>query len=543
MSTDSNTTAASSARETATSSTMTLTELIAKSLQRFEGRVAIEVDDEEYTYGELDSRSNAVANALTERGIEPGDRVALMMSNCLGYVIADLALLKAGAVKLPLNDMLTADEFEYMLSDSRASTVICGSNFVDTLETLQNNVETIERSIAIADADVIPESFEAFDTLETEGDTTTLPDIDIAPADPVGHYYTGGTTGRPKGVIHTHENFVMNTYSHIAELDFTGDETLLLMPPLPHSAGAFLWAAVLVGAKSVIRDGFDAKRALTDIEDKDVTWAFLVPTMIYGILDHPLLNETDTSSLETLVYGAAPMTPARLQEGIEAFGPVFVQFYGQTEVPNLITALGKDEHQLAIKNSEKQRLSSAGYPCLMVDVKIVDPKTGEIQPQGEEGEILATGPYVFEEYWERPEETDETIEDGWIHTGDVGKRDEDGYVYLLDRKSNMIISGGMNVYSTNVEEVLANHSQINQVAVIGVPDEKWGEAVTALVVPEASDALDATDIKAFANDELADYKKPKTVEFVDELPTTPYGKIDKKALREPYWENEEREIS
>lgn len=543
MPTDTNTTAPSSTRETVTGSGMTLTDAITKSLRRFEGRVAIEVDGEAYTYGELDSRSNAVANALTDRGIEPGDRVALMMSNCLGYVIADLALLKAGAVKLPLNDMLTEDEFEYMLADSRASTVICGSNFVDTLESLQNNVETIERSIASADPDEIPESFEALETLETEGDTTTPPDIDIAPTDPVGHFYTGGTTGQPKGVIHSHENFVMNTYSHLAELDFTGDETLLLMTPLPHSAGAFLWAALLVGAKSVIRVGFDAEQALADIEEKDVTWTFLVPTMIYGVLDHPLLDETDTSSLETLVYGAAPMTPARLQEGIEEFGTVFVQFYGQTEIPNLVTSLGKEEHRLAIENSEEQRFSSAGHPCLMVDVKIIDPETGEVQSRGEEGEILATGSYVFEEYWERPEETDETIENGWVHTGDVGKRDEDGYIYLLDRKSNMIISGGMNVYSTNVEEVLAEHPQINQVVVIGVPDEKWGEAVTAIVVPEDPDAVDVTDIKAFADDELADYKKPKRVEFVDELPMTPYGKIDKKALREPYWENAEREIS
>lgn len=528
---------------TAPGETMTLTDAIIKSLRKFKDRIAIEVGGQKYTYEELDKRSNAVANALVEQGIEPGDRVALMMSNSLGYVIADLALLKSGAVKLPLNDMLTKDEFEYMLSDSRTGTVIAGSNFIDTLASLNETIDTLDQLIAIADPNSIPDSFEAFETLEAEGDETVPPTVDLDAASPVGHFYTGGTTGKPKGVIQSHGKILMNIYSHIMELDLTGDDTLLFTTPLSHSAGLFLWASMLVGATSVIRPDFDPEQALNDIEEREVTWAFLVPTMIYTVLDHPALDETDTSSLETLVYGAAPMTPARLKEGLEEFGTVFVQFYGQTEVPNLITSLGKAEHRIAIEQEAEHRLSSAGQPCLMSDVKIVDTETGEEQPRGTEGEIMTTAPYVFDEYWERPEKTTETIEDGWVHTGDVGQRDEDGYVYLLDRKSNMIISGGMNVYSTNVEEILVTHPEVNQAAVIGIPDEKWGEAVTAIIVPENPNTIDEADIRSFANEELADYKKPKVVEFVDELPTTPYGKIDKNALREPYWEGEERDIS
>lgn len=518
---------------------MTLTDAMTETLSRFADRVAVEVDDREYTYRELDERSNAVANALIDRGIEPGDRVAVMMSNCLEYVIADLALLKAGAVKLPLNDMLTEDEFEYMLQDSGAPTVIAGSNFLDTLDRLAGRIETVERPIGVGDPDAVPDAVEAFETLERDGDGSKGPDVELDPVDPVGHFYTGGTTGRPKGVIHSHDNFLTCMYSHVLELDLASDDRLLLMTPLPHSAGLFLWGALLVGARTVIRNGFDPAQALADIED-GVTWTFLVPTMIYNLLDAPKLSETDTSSLGTLVYGAAPMTPARLQEGIEEFGHVFVQFYGQTEVPNLITVLGKEEHRIALERDEEQRLSSAGQPALMADVRIVDPETDEEQPRGEEGEIMATAPYVFEEYWGRPDKTEETIDDGWVHTGDVGKRDEDGFVYLLDRKSNMIISGGMNVYSTEVEEVLAEHPGVDQVAVIGVPDDTWGEAVTAIVVGVD---VDEGEILAFADERLADYKKPKTVEFVEELPKTPYGKIDKKALREPYWEDEEREIS
>lgn len=518
---------------------LTLTDALVDSLDRFADREAIRVDGETYTYRELDERSNAVANALVARGVEPGDRVALMMSNCLGYVVADLALLKAGAVKLPLNDMLTEDEFEYMLRDSGAGTVIAGSNFTDTLASLVDAVDTVERGFVI-DAD--HDRFASLADLETEGDSTAAPDVTVQPEDPSGHFYTGGTTGDPKGVVHSHDNFLQNMYAHITELGLTGDDTLLLMTPLPHSAGAFLWASLLLGATAVIRPGFDPGQALEDIEEHEVTWTFLVPTMIYTVLDHPALGTTDTSSLETLVYGAAPMTPARLREGLDAFGTVFTQFYGQTEVPNLITVMGKEEHRIAVGEGKEQRLGSAGQPALMADVKIVDTETGERQPPGSEGEIMATAPYVMDEYWELPEKTAETVEDGWVHTGDVGKRDEDGYVYLLDRKSNMIISGGMNVYSTDVEDVLITHDGVSQVAVIGVPDEKWGEAVTAIVVPDDED-LTADEIHDFADEELADYKRPKHVEFRDELPQTPYGKIDKTALREPFWEESDREIN
>ena len=522
-----------------TASAMTLTDAFVDTLDRFADRVAIRVGGEAYTYGELDERSNAVANALAERGVDPGDRVALMMSNCLGYVITDLAVLKAGAVKLPLNDMLTEDEFEYMLADSRAETVVAGPEFTETLAKLADVVDTIERGIVI-DAEV--DGFESLADLEAEGDKMEPPDVEVAPADPVGHFYTGGTTGKPKGVIHSHDNFVQNIYAHIIELDMTSSDSLLLMTPLPHSAGLFLWASLLLGSTTVIRHEFEPERALRDIEEYEVTWTFLVPTMIYTILDRPDLGDTDTSSLETLIYGAAPMTPARLREGLDEFGTVFTQFYGQTEVPNLITGLGKEEHRIAIENEKEYRLGSAGTPTLMADVKIVDTETGERQPPGEEGEIVATAPFVMDEYWERPEETTETVEDGWVHTGDVGKVDEDGYVYLLDRKSNMIISGGMNVYSTNVEEVLVEHPGVNQVAVIGIPDEKWGEAVTAIVVP-SDDDVTADEIQEFADDRLADYKRPKRTDFRGELPETPYGKIDKKALREPFWEESDREIN
>ncbi|WP_265109985.1 class I adenylate-forming enzyme family protein [Halosolutus halophilus] len=519
----------------------TLKDVFETSLRKYADRTAVVDGDRELTYEELDRRANAVAHGLVERGVGVGDRVALMMSNRLEYVVADVAVIKVGAAKLPLNDMLTPDEFEYMLRDSGTETVICGPNFTDTMASIREDLPAVETVIGIEDAS--PEGFVPFENLD--GDESEPPDQVPGEEDVAGHYYTGGTTGKPKGVLHTHDGITTNVYAHVVELGITGDDTLLLMTPLPHSAGMFLWGALVTGATSIIRPGFEPDAALELIDHHDVTWTFMVPTMIYRVLDRPDLETTDTSSLESLVYGAAPMTPARLREGLDAFGSVFCQFYGQTEVPNLITTFGKAEHRVAVESDRSERLSSAGQPCLMADVRIVDAETGDpddrVDP-GESGEILATAPYVMREYYERPEATAETVVDGWVRTGDIGRRDEDGYLYLLDRASDLIISGGMNVYSTEVEEALDEHAGIQEVAVIGVPDDDWGEAVKAVVVPRDEESLSTDEIVAFADDRLADYKKPKSIDFVDEIPKTPYGKMDKKALREPYWEDEERAV-
>lgn len=516
------------------------------SLSKYADRTAVRTPTtgESLTYADLDTRSNAVATALRDRGVEQGDRVALMMSNCVEYVIADMAVIKAGAVKVPLNDMLEKDEFRYILSDSRTETVVCGPNFVETIAALADDLPALKRVIAISDGTTsIPEEFEQFSQLEASAEGETAPDLDLASSDTVAQYYTGGTTGKPKGVTQSHGSMTLNAYAHVMEMSITGDDTLLLMTPLPHSAGLFLWGCLLTGATAVVRAGFDANQAVADIESFDVTWAFFVPTMIYRLLDLEDLEEYDTSSVSTLAYGAAPMTPARLEEGIDAFGHVFVQFYGQTEVPNLITTFGKREHEFAVEADGEERLSSAGTACLMSQVKVIDLESGEELSPGEEGEILATAPYTMEEYFERPEKTQETITDGWIHTGDVGKLDEDGYLYLLDRESDVIISGGMNVYSTEVEEAIDNHPAVAEVAVVGIPDDEWGEAVHAVIVPSSEADLTAEEIKATCDRQLADYKKPKSIEFVDEIPKTPYGKQDKVALRDRYWEEEEREIA
>jgi fatty-acyl-CoA synthase/long-chain acyl-CoA synthetase len=261
--------------------------------------------------------------------------------------------------------------------------------------------------------------------------------------------------------------------------------------------------------------------------------------MIYRTLDHEDLEEHDVSQLDTVLYGAAPITPERLEEALDVFGDIFIQAYGQTEMPDVGMVLPKADHVIG-----ERQIESCGKPAMMVDALIADPETNDEicpLPRGEAGELVMRSPYVMEGYHGKPEKTAETIVDGWLRTGDIARRDEAGYVYLLDRESDMIISGGMNVYTTEVEDVLAECPGVREVAVVGIPDDDWGEAVHAVIVGD--ECLEATEVISFADDRLADYKKPKSVEFIDEIPTTPYGKMDKKAVREPYWEESDREIN
>jgi fatty-acyl-CoA synthase/long-chain acyl-CoA synthetase len=520
---------------------LTLTGIFERSLRKYANRSAVRVDDRTLTYDALDRRANAVAHRLIERDIESEDRVGLLMSNCLEYVILDLALIKVGAVKVPLNDMLSDDEIEFILSDSEVECLICGPAFAETVNGMLDSLPALQHIIGIESTGTLPDGFETYESLA--GEAPQSPSFDVSPGDEVGLFYTGGTTGKPKGVVQTQGRLAMNALSYIIELDISGGDTMLLMTPLPHSAGAFLWGGLLSGSTTVITDGFDRESVPSIIEAHDITWTFMVPAMIYRLLDNPFLLDYDTDSLETLVYGAAPMTAPRLREGIEAFGPVFLQFYGQTELPNLITTLGKTEHALAIDGDREDWLSSAGQPCLMADIGIVDVETGQRLSPGEAGEVIATAPYAMKEYHNRPDATEETLRNGWVRTGDIGRIDDDGYLYLLDRAEDMIITGGMNVYSTEVEDVVDELDSVMEVGVIGVPDEDWGEAVKAIVVPRNGESQIREEVMNFVDGRLADYKKPKTVDKVTELPKTPYGKIDKTKLRDKYWGDDERRIN
>lgn len=518
----------------------TLKHLYESVLRRYETAPAITFGSETLTYGQLDDRSACLANALVGRGLQMADRVGVLMSNRPEYAVVDVALARAGLAKVPLNDMLSADDVEYMLDNSDASTVVVGPNFVETIRTVAPHVQTLERVVTTESTDRLElPTVDHVDTLEDFLETAdpVAPDDQVTKSTLAGVFHTGGTTGDPKGVKHTQENLALNALAHALELKIQPRDTLLLMTPLPHSAGLIMAGGLTQGSRHVITQGFDAERALTTIEDEEVSWTFMVPTMVYRVLDRLDEQDYDTSTLETIVYGAAPMKPDRLREGLEKLGSVFLQLYGQYETPDLITVLPKAAHD----PDDEERLSSCGLPTAMCEVKIVD-DDGEQAPLGQPGEILARSAYSMEGYYKMPEKTARTVDNGWIHTGDIGRMDADGYVYIVDRDSDVIVSGGMNVYSVTVEDVVQQHEQVANVAVIGVPDPEWGEAVKAVVVPDG-DIVDSDAIQSFCEGRLADYEIPKSVDIVEELPTTPYGKIDKKHLRAPYWEEERREVS
>jgi fatty-acyl-CoA synthase len=502
-------------------------------------KYALVYGEQALTYEELIKAANRVANGLKRRGVMANTRVALLMSNCIEYVISDMGIIQAGAAKVPLNDMLGEKEITHILKNSNAKVLIVDRPFFSMIEKVKNNLPELETIVAVGRNEDFPrgfiswEEFQGYESDEDVEESGSQQDIAVI-------MYTGGTTGLPKGVVHTKESITINLLSHILELCLDDDEKILLSTPLPHSAGFVLSAGLAKGATHFIEHKFEPKQVLNHLENNHITLTFMVPTMIYRVIDYINDRRPDFSHLRTILYGAAPITVERLKQGLEIFGPVFTQLFGQSEAPNFITRLRKEDHSLETAN--ERRLRSCGQPVLMAQVKIVDEHGREV-PRGTEGEIIANTPYNMSCYHNEIDKTAETLKDEWLYTGDVGMMDEDGYVYLLDRKKDMIISGGLNVYTSEVENVIQQHPDVSQVAVIGIPHSDWGEAVTAFVVPNSSVSVREEEILQFCEKHLSKYKRPKNIILIDTIPLTPYGKIDKKALRKPYWENAGRNIN
>ncbi|MCC5858943.1 MAG: AMP-binding protein [Ectothiorhodospiraceae bacterium] len=506
---------------------LTLNRIYANALPRFGDKLAMVCADDRITYRALFESACKVAHALTRQGVGRNVRVALAMSNCIEYAIADQGIIQAGATKVPLNDMLGEKEIKHIIKDSNARVAIVGKNFFEVFKSNRTAWPELETIVGIASPEECPSGFVSWQEFMAEN-VSGPPEVQVEENDLAMIGYTGGTTGVPKGVLHTQRTIALDMLSHIAELGFLDDERILLSSPLPHAAGFLMLAALLKGATHFVDVRFDTDKVIDRIEKEKVTFTFLVPTMIYRLLDRLKERNADLSSLRTVVYGAAPITVDRLREGLARFGPVFMQIYGQTEVPNLITRLRREEHR--VDESVVHRLKSCGQPVTMAEVRIIDGEGAPV-PVGESGELAVRAPYAMLGYHGLPEKTAETLVNGWIMTGDIAKQDEDGYIYLLDRSKDMIISGGMNVYTTEVENAIQGCPGVGQVCVIGVPHPDWGEAVSAFIVPEAGATLTEQDVKDHCRGELSAYKRPKMVKFVDDLPLTAYGKLDKKVLR------------
>lgn len=514
--------------------------LIDKAVARYKHKTAVKMGDESITYAQLGENSNRFANALLNLGVQHGDRIAVLMWNAIEYLYVDYGAAKIGAVKVPLNHMLVKEDIDFRMKDSEPCMAVVDDHFLPMIMELKEENACLKEVICISsDSDSLPPGVHSFNRLLNDA-SAEKPDIEVGNEDLLALMYTGGTTGVSKGVMHTHKSFVSIVYSEAFEWGLLWDEVMLVMAPLPHATGFQIPAIFIKGGMIIVTKGFDPEEMCRLVEKEKVTWAFMVPTMIYILLDFPDRKKYDLSSLRSIAYGAAPMSPDRLRRAMEEIGPVFMQGYAQMEVANQGTSLTREDHLEAFE-SHPERLKSCGQTVIMAQLRIVD-DDGKDVPVGEVGEIAIKGPHMMKGYWRRDEDTTKTVRNGWIHTGDMARMDEDGFVYIVDRKKDMIISGGLNVYSAEVEYVLMRHPALAQAAVIGIPDEKWGEAIKAVVVLREGHSVTLEELTAFCREYLSAYKRPKSIEISNEIPMTPYGKVDKKAMRSRYWAGQERAV-
>ncbi|MFC7155101.1 long-chain-fatty-acid--CoA ligase [Halomarina halobia] len=521
----------------------TLGDTLERSAAKYPSRDAVVYPrrDQRFTYAEFDERVNRLANALADLGVGKGDRVSTVLFNGSELVLTVYACAKLGAVFNPLNYRLPAGEIEFVLNDAGSSLVVLEADTREAVAGARPDLETVEEYLYVdgpaaptaegtdAPDGGTPDFARDFYEVLAGGDASR-PDADVAEDDVYAFIYTSGTTGRPKGVVHEHRDMVEHSLVCIAESGIDRNAVGLSVLPLYHCAElhANLFPRVHVGATSVIHHEFDPAAVLRAIEAHGVTQLFAAPTAWNALLQVAPEVDADVSSLEIGFYGASPM-PRRVLEGcMQEFCEDYLQAYGMTEIGPCGTFQHPDE--------QIPKLGSAGLPALNHDVRIVTPDgdPGDEVEAGEVGEILFSGPCTMREYWNRPDATAESLREAdgktWYYTGDLGYRDEDGYLYVVDRKDDMIISGGENIYPTEVEDALFSHPDVVEAAVVGEPDDEWGERVVAFVVGDAT--AEALDSHLVESDDVADFKRPRTYYFVDELPKNPSGKVQKFKLRD-----------
>jgi long-chain acyl-CoA synthetase len=486
--------------------------------------------DKRITYAEYNARVNSLVNALQKLGVNKGDGIGLLSWNCLDYVIVYGAAMKGGYILSRFNPRLGAEEVNYLINYSEINTLFVGPELVETVESLRAQLPNVKNFIAIEGP--------ADNMVDIQGLYTsypsTEPDIQIEEDDPLHIIYTSGTTGVPRGAVYTNRHVWEDSRTYVINTGLQPSDKHIQVSPLFHIAGDTICRGILyLGACNVIIKSFDPAATLQLIQDEKATHMSIVPTHLVAMLALPEVGTYDVSSLKMMWYGGSPMPLEVLKAGITTFGPAFGQGYGQSESGPAICHLPREEHTV-LGTPEQKILTSTGQPDIGVQVRIVDEK-GKDLDAGELGEIIVRSKHIMLEYWNRPEETASTIINGWLYTGDIGYYDEKGYIYIVDRKKDMIITGGENVFPREVEEVLYKHPAVQEVAVIGIPDPYWVEKVHAVVALKKNMECSAEELIALCKKNLAGYKSPKSVEFVDSLPKNAAGKILKRELREKYW--------
>ena len=497
---------------------MNLGDIPRRNARRYPRKPALVFGDVRLAWGEVNERVNRFANGLAARGVARGDRVAILAQNDHRYLETYWALAKLGAIAVPLNYRLLERELSVLLDHSTPVALVAGRGYEETARRLG-----VERVI----------SFDG----DYEGLLAAAPGREperaVGAGDPFAIMYTSGTTGLPKGALVTHGNLESNVYNQ-AIADKADPADVNLVATLLYHMGALFMATTYtcLGCTNVVLESFEEALVLGAIAEERATTCLLVPTMLNRVLNHPDLESYDLRSLRLIFYGGSTIPVPVLRTAIDVFGCSFTQGYGLTETIEA-TFLTADDHVLDGDPERERRLASAGREAVNAEVRILDDSAREL-PAGEIGEIVIRSPSVIPSYWQAPEETREAIRDGWFFTGDVGYRDDDGYLFVVDRKKDVIISGGLNVYPKEVEEALYGHPAVLEAAVIGLPDDAWGEAVTAVVVLREGHDADERELIAHCGERVAGFKKPKSVTFVDALPRNPSGKVLKRELREPF---------
>ncbi|MFI9593750.1 long-chain fatty acid--CoA ligase [Nonomuraea sp. NPDC052265] len=504
---------------------MHLTQALHRALQQTPDLPATVDGGRVRTHREVAGRVARLAGALREVGVGEGDRVAIAALNSARYHEYLLATWWLGAAVTPLNTRWTPAEMTYALKDSGAKVLLVDDAFRELREGI----------VIHCGDDPAPEGVLAYEELVAAA--SPVPDVRRGGRALAGVFYTGGTTGHPKGVMLSHDNLITSALGTLAGSAMVRPGGVFLhVAPLFHLAGLASWVMQsLVGGTQVMVPAFDPARVLAAVQDYRATATLLVPTMIQFLVDDPRLPDYDVSSLTRIAYGASPISEAVLARAMKAFpGAGFTQAYGMTELAPVATLLTADDHAKG-----GLPLRSAGRPAPHCEIRIVAPD-GTTAPTGTVGEVVVRGPNVMLGYWGLSDA--DTVREGWMHTGDAGRLDEQGYLYIVDRIKDMIITGGENVYSTEVENIIAQHPAVASCAVIGVPDDRWGERVHAVIVLRAGAGATAEEIRAHVKDHIAAYKAPRSCEFVAALPVSGAGKILKRELRLPYWAGSARTV-
>jgi long-chain acyl-CoA synthetase len=494
----------------------------------FSQKTALSCTDQAVTYKGLLERVSGLSRGLATLGFKKRDRIAFLGYNSLAFVEFHIGVSMGGMVAVPLNFRLAAKELEFILNDCSCKALIYAAPFAQTVDEFRKEVSTVKYFISLSEPSGKDVGYE--DLLSGIGRGSMLHPEEN---DPASILYTSGTTGFPKGAVLSHHNMLAATRGNVIEQQIVPENKFLSVGPLFHVAPIQILLSFLYrGCSCIILRQFDPEAVLETIVNERITNIFLVPAMVKALLDFPDLDRYDLSSMSTITYGGAPTPKELLYRALKTFGPVLIQVYGSTET-GLTTLLNKNDHMARKGNGEHKYIHTCGKEIVDFMVRTVDEK-GADTPPGEAGEILVKGGSVMQGYWGKLEETKNALIDGWFHTGDVGTFDEMRFLTILDRKKDVIISGGENIYPAEIESFISTLPQVSEAAVIGVPDEKWGETVKAVIVLKEDETLSAEELVDACKRNLASYKKPTSVDFVGELPKNSTGKILKRVLRERY---------